>query len=388
MRTLAVILSMTLLSAAPAWAPAGDAPKSTPKSDARASDAKKTYLEVNDQLTRDDPADEKVKGSYHKVHPIELEAGKTYRIDMTSAKIYPLLRFVDPDGKEVDDVDGGGTYNARVVHTAKRAGTYKILATAVPEPPRVDVTGPYHLTVRDAEPRDLVIANLQNALSSPSAKELAAAIGATTDMLSKEKSVSPADADLALELAYILDRVPKADGVKYAGELKTFLARSDDVRIRAASGVFDGVGRRLDLPGNPMELKGTKLDGEAFDWKPYQGKVVLVDFWATWCPPCRAAMPHLKKLRDKFGEAGFDVIGISADREDDAPAAFMKKNGYDWTCIYEKDKQGQQPMVERYGIFAFPTTILIGRDGKVAELNPSFDRLDELVERLVEKKSP
>ena len=387
MRTLAVILSMTLLSAAPTWAPAGDDPKPAPKADGKESDARKTYLDVTDKLTRDDPADEKVRGSFHKAHEIELEAGKTYRIDMTSAKIYPVLRLLNPAGKEVAiDADGGGQFVARIVHKAKGTGKYKILATAAPEAPRTDVTGPYRVTVGDADARDIVLDNLQTAMASSSVKDQSAAIGATLDMLSKEKTLSPADADFALQMAFMLDGLPKAEGVKYARELKALLGRSENLRVRVASNMFDGVIRRLDLPGNPMELKGTKLDGEAFDWKPYKGKVVLIDFWATWCPPCKAAMPHLKKLRDKFGDAGFDIIGISADRDDDAPAAFMKKNGYDWTCIYEKNKEGEQPMVERYGIMAFPTTILIGRDGKVAELNPSPARLDELVERLVEKK--
>ena len=352
---------------------------------------KKAYVDVKDSLSKDDPADEKIKGSTHKTYEVDFEADKTYRIDMKSTKFDSYLRVLDPDGKEVAfDDDSGGNLNARIVYKAKRTATYKIVATAVKSQVRQENTGPYQIIVRDAEPRDIVLDRLKTVLQAQpeaSLKDRGAAIGATIDMLSKEKAVSPQDAGLALQLAYMLDPLPKKDAVKIAGELKTLMARSDDKRVQNAAGMFDGVVRRLELPGNEIEITGTKLDGEAFDWKTYRGKVVLVDFWATWCGPCRVEMPKLKKLREKYGDAGFDIVGISADRDDDAPEAYMKKNGYEWTCIYEKDTK-QQPMVEHYGIVAFPTTILVGRDGRVLELNPDRNRLEQIIGRHVEKKSP
>jgi thiol-disulfide isomerase/thioredoxin len=386
MRTLAALFAVTFLATSVGLA------QPDPKSKTGAKPAaKKAYLDVSDKLTEDDPADEKLVGSFHKAHDVDLEAGKTYRIDMTSTKLDSFLRLLDPDGKEVAfDDDGGGNFNARIVYKAKRTATYKILATALKSGIRNEITGPYRVVVTDAEPRDLVISRLKSVLMSrteASAKEQAEVIGETIDFLSKEKEVTLQDASLAMQLAYMLDRLPKKQGVEYAEKIKSYLSRAQDKRIQDAAGLFDGVARRLDLPGKAIEITGTKLDGEKFDWKSYKGKVVLIDFWATWCGPCRAEMPKLKKLREKYGDAGFDIVGISADRDDDAPEAYMKKNGYEWACIYEKQTR-QQPMVEHYGILAFPTTILVGRDGRVVELNPDRNRLEEIVGRYVGKKTP
>ena len=101
-------------------------------------------------------------------------------------------------------------------------------------------------------------------------------------------------------------------------------------------------------------------------------------------------MPKLKRLREKYGKDGFDIVGISADRDDDAAEAYMMKNTYEWTCIHDK-VAGEQlpPMFERYGVMAMPTTILVGRDGRVLVLNPDRNRLDaDRQGRHVEKKSP
>ena len=367
-------------------------PAAPPKFSDNVPDGKtepKAYLDVKAKLTDDDSADPKIVGSVCKIHEIDLEAGKTYRIDMTSRKLDSYLRLEDPDGKTVDeDDDGGGDFNARIVHKAKRTAKYKIVATATKSGLRPETTGRYRLTVRDAEPRDIVFARLRDlATKNPPLAERRSTIAEAVDFLAKQPKLATDDANIAYKIAYALDGLPKREGIAFADKLKTVFAAAADTKLRDFSGMFEGVARRLDLPGNEIDLTGTLLDGKALDWKSYRGKVVLIDFWATWCGPCRAEMPHLKKLREKFGDAGFDIVGVSADREDDAPAEFMKKNGYDWACVFEKGDQ-RQPMIDRYGILAFPTTILIGRDGRVIAVDPQSEELDSMIARHVEKKSP
>ena len=253
---------------------------------------------------------------------------------------------------------------------------------------RPDTTGKYRLSVHDAELRELLLARLRDlSVRNPPLAVRSSTIAEAVDYLAKEPRLRAEDINIAYKIAHLLDGLPRRESLEYAGKLKTAFAAANSTDLRNLETTFDGIARRLDLPGNEIALKGTLLDGKELDWKSYRGKVVLIDFWATWCGPCRAEMPHLKELRKKFGEAGFDIVGVSADHEDDAPAEFMKAKGYDWACIFEKGIQ-RQPMVDRYGILAFPTTVLVGRDGRVVALDPVSEELESLIERHLEKKSP
>ena len=376
--------------------PGGPAPQALAQADAKpkavsneAKATKKTYLDVNDELTEKDPADSKFGGGFYKVYPIDLEAGKLYRIDLTSAKIDSYLRLLGPDGKSVASDFSHNFFdpNARIVHKATRSGRYKIVATAVPNRSRQDITGPFHLTVRDPEPLDIAHEKLHvvsQGWPKTSVAEQTAAIRDIVELLSKQKAISMRDSELARELNYLLDRLPKADGIRFAGQLKDLCARSESKQVRE-DGEFDGVIRRLELPGSEIDITGTTLDGKAFDWKSYRGKVVAIDFFVSNYAP---EMRELKKLREKYGAERFDIVAISNDYQDDAPATFMKKNGYEWECIHEKGAKQPQPMNERYGVYSYDTTILVDREGRVLAINPDRSRRDELIERHVTKKSP
>ncbi len=110
------------------------------------------------------------------------------------------------------------------------------------------------------------------------------------------------------------------------------------------------------------------------------GKVVLIDFWATWCGPCRAEIPNIKDNYEKHQREGFEVIGISLDQMSGRELAeFVKKEEVPWTIC--RDADSSQSMAAYYGIQGIPQMILVGRDGTVITLNARGSALGPMVEK-------
>lgn len=128
-----------------------------------------------------------------------------------------------------------------------------------------------------------------------------------------------------------------------------------------------------DLSGKPLSVGRLK------------GKVVLVDFWATWCGPCIAEMPNVIKAYTKYQSDGFEVIGISFDSDRDRLEAHIKKSKMPWAQYFDglgwKNKLGQ-----KYGINSIPATFLIGRDGKIVGKNLRGPALEAAVGKALAEK--
>lgn len=171
-------------------------------------------------------------------------------------------------------------------------------------------------------------------------------------------------------------------------ELLPVLSKSDDPGVQGRLPMLDGMLRRLDLPGNQMDVAGTFLDGTKVDWASYRGKVVLVDYWATWCGPCRAEVPNVLENYLKYHDKGFDVIGISLDDTREAAEEYVQQTNIPWQSIFN-DVEGQRgwqtPMAVKYGITGIPTAILIDQEGKVVSMNARGPRLGALLEKLLGK---
>ncbi len=108
------------------------------------------------------------------------------------------------------------------------------------------------------------------------------------------------------------------------------------------------------------------LDGQTVKLSELKGKVVMLDFWATWCGPCRHALPHTQKLSEsKAAKDGkLAVLAISLDKQADTVRAFMKENKYTFRVPLGL-VQGAPPVAQDYGVRGIPTFLVIGHDGVI-----------------------
>ena len=128
-----------------------------------------------------------------------------------------------------------------------------------------------------------------------------------------------------------------------------------------------------DLEGNTMRLSET-----------YEDQVVLIDFWATWCPPCVDEMPTIVKTYKKYHDQGFEIIGINLDYDESKFLRFMEDNGMTWRQYFDA-KGGQNELARKYSIDSIPATFLLGKDGKIIAKNLRGSALEEAVKEAVAK---
>ncbi len=191
------------------------------------------------------------------------------------------------------------------------------------------------------------------------------------------------------EFASIISQYSSVEGKAFFERtIQAFNASDSDAR-KALAKELEPKLRFFSLIGNEMIFEGVYDDGTEIDWKSYRGKVVLVDFWATWCPPCVGEVPNVLALYEKYHDAGFDVVGYSLDDDLDALEAFEKERNLPWrTGVHklsmeanEKDGKNYTDLCEYYGIHAIPTMILVDKDGRVLDTNARGAHLRELLEK-------
>ena len=135
-----------------------------------------------------------------------------------------------------------------------------------------------------------------------------------------------------------------------------------------------------EFPGFSFE----DLEKESVSLSDYQGKVVLIDFWATWCPPCIAELPHVLDVYQEYHDKGFEIIGISLDKDRSKLETFIKENGMDWPQYFD-GKGWDNELSNKYAVSSIPATFLIGPGGKIIAKDLRGDELEKAVKKAIKQ---
>lgn len=173
--------------------------------------------------------------------------------------------------------------------------------------------------------------------------------------------------------------MPEADWQKLAEQhLQTYPEAPMNPGIKAT---IDRKTATAKLKTEPLDLKFTALDGTEIDLAKMRGKVVLIDFWATWCGPCVQEVPNVVEAYEDFHPKGFEIIGVSLDKDKAKLEAFIKEKGMAWPQYFD-GKGWQNEISSRFGIQSIPAMWLVDKKGMLVETNARED-LEEKVEKLL-----
>ena len=179
-------------------------------------------------------------------------------------------------------------------------------------------------------------------------------------------------------------RFDLAIGKEFAGDEKEAIAWYRKIINEGNAGIVGkkaaGAVRRLTSVGKPLELRGRTVDGKSFNTSALKGRLVLLQYWATYSAASTTDIQRLTQLYKQYGPRGFAPVGISVDSDANKLREFLRKSRMPWTVIYEKGGLDSPPAVE-LGILTVPTMILIDEKGNVVNRNLQINELEAILKK-------
>lgn len=133
-----------------------------------------------------------------------------------------------------------------------------------------------------------------------------------------------------------------------------------------------------------LEIKMPGVSGDSLSLSSFKGKVVLLDFWASWCMPCRVANRSLVKLYSKYKDKGFEIFGVSLDESESEWKRAITKDRITWTQVIDPRGWDAQTAI-RWNVSALPTNFLINKEGKVVGYNLEGRKLEKAIRSLLKE---
>ena len=217
--------------------------------------------------------------------------------------------------------------------------------------------------------------------SSGSSTDPAALAAIEADIAAMRKNY-PDDLRTAVATLDWADYLKARDSAKAEAIFRDLTTHKDSQVAAQAKQELEMIQLQRKLAKEPLNLKFKAVDGSEVDFAKLRGKVVLVDFWATWCGPCRLEIPNVVATHNQLHKDGFEIVGISLDRDKAKLLAYTKTASMTWPQYFD-GKMWENEISTRYGIHAIPAMWLVDKKGFVRSTDARGSALGEQVKKLL-----